>query len=428
MAGSDPLSKFAEAHGLAFAPTVELPREGRTLSHDDAKVEGTATGKLPGGIDGTLLHYTYTFTETDADDHTSTVTRHFTLVVTRIPESIGFLPFFGFSGSSSNMSAAAAGSDMKAVDLPDAGSLKNASCYAYKGTSESWLAQLLSPALLDWLARSEDDFGVELANGVFCAGRDSYLNDPAALTALCEDAARIATAIREESVEEVGTGGAEAEAAKDPDAADPRMDAALGEVRIGSPANVLTAGPEFKSYLRRSPYTYWRALRFGLLLTLALNVPAAAIPILLIVGGQYAILAAIELFLIALISFFAFRSRVGSQGSKYAEEAFFRAYAAEREMKLEEPLHFAAAHAEAKLPFKPDRVLAGPLPGGPANGSLVLVGDGTKRSDRIAVVAGPNGPVAEAELQAEAPGISAKLLDSYAERLSKELTAAQAPT
>jgi hypothetical protein len=266
---------------------------------------------------------------------------------------------------------------------------------------------------------------LRLANGVLVAGRDGYLTDEPQLTAVCEDAAHLASALREESLEEVDTSG-EAEAAKDPDAEDPRMESALGKAKVGTPANVVAAGPEFKSFLRRSPYTYWRALRFGILLTLVLNVPAVAIPILLISGGKWAWLAGFELGLILLIAFFAFRSRVGTQGSKYAAEAFYRGYAGARELKLEEPLHFAASHVEAKLPFKPDRVFSGPLPGGPTNGSLVLAGDGTKRSDRIAVVAGPNGPVAEAELRAEAPGISAKLLDSYAERLAKELAAAAA--
>ncbi len=161
-------------------------------------------------------------------------------------------------------------------------------------------------------------------------------------------------------------------------------------------------------------------MRFALLLTLALNIPGIALPIVFISEGLYLPLIVIEGTLILTTFFFSFRSRVRQAGRKYAEEAFYRAYAADRELKLEEPLHFAASHAEAKLPFKPDRVLEGPLPGG-TNGSLVLVGDGSKRSDRIAVVAGPRGPIAEAELQAEAPGLSAKLLDGYAERLEKEL-------
>ncbi|HEX8754107.1 MAG TPA: hypothetical protein VF731_11895, partial [Solirubrobacterales bacterium] len=77
---------------------------------------------------------------------------------------------------------------MQKVALPDVEGLGHCTAYAYKGTSQSWLTQLLSPALIDWLARSEDDFGFELANGVFCAGRDSYVADEAGLTTLCEEA------------------------------------------------------------------------------------------------------------------------------------------------------------------------------------------------------------------------------------------------
>jgi hypothetical protein len=53
---------------------------------------------------------------------------------------------------------------------------------------------------------------------------------------------------------------------------------------------------------------------------------------------------------------------------------------------------------------------------------MVLCGDGSKRSGRIAMVAGPKGPFADEELKAEASGISAKLLDSYAERLEEAVT------
>jgi hypothetical protein len=423
--GSDPLSRFAEGRGLAFSATADLPEQGATLTRSDGRVEAAVTGTLPGGVEGTLVHFTYTYTWTDSDDHTQTETRRFTLVVTRIPESIGFVPYLGFSGPGSHLSASAGGEDMAPIHMDKSEVLKRASAFAYKGTRETWLAQLLSPAMWQWLERCDEDFGFELANGVLVVGREDYLTEEPQLTAVCEDAAHLASALREESLEEVGTGG-EAEAAKDPDAEDPRMEAALRDVAVAAPADVTAAVPAFTSHARSSPYTLFRALRFAVLLTLVLNVPAVAVPIILIGESQWVLLAAIEGALILLIFFFAFRSRVRACGTKYSEEAFYRAYAAERELKLEEPLHFAAGHVEAKLPFKPDRVFSGPLPGGPTNGSLVLAGDGTKRSDRIAVVAGPNGPVAEAELRAEAPGISAKLLDSYAERLAKELAAAAA--
>jgi hypothetical protein len=61
-ADANSLSGFAAGHGLEYSRTVALPAQGSTLSRDGAKVEGAATGALPGGIDGTLCHYTYTYT------------------------------------------------------------------------------------------------------------------------------------------------------------------------------------------------------------------------------------------------------------------------------------------------------------------------------------------------------------------------------
>lgn len=422
---ADSLAKFAADHGLAYPKTVQLPEQGSTLTHSDGKVEGAATGALPGGIEGSLVHFTYTYTWTDSDDHTHTEVRRFTLVVAQVPESIGFLPYMGFSGSDSNLSPMAGGTEMTQVDLGKNPAFKGARACAYKGTSQSWLTQLLSPALVDWLARSEDDWGFELANGVLCAGRADYLNGADELKAVCEDAAHIAAAIREESLEEIDSGSAEVDAAKDPNAADPAMEKALAKVKTDVPAYLTAALPAYKSYARRSGETFFRAARFALLLTLVLNVPGAAIPIVTISEGAYTALAVIEGVLLLVIFLFAFRSRVGATSRKYAEEDFFRRYAAERQLKLEEPLHFAATHAEAKLPFKPDRVMTGPLPGS-GEGSLVLCGDGSKRADRIAVVLGAKGPVAEAGLEAEAPGLSTKDLDTFLEQLAGEAREAKA--
>jgi hypothetical protein len=415
----DSLAGFAESHGLAYAERVDLPQQGSTLSQSDGKVEGAATGALPGGIEGSLVHYTYVHTWTDSDNDTHHETRRFTLAVTQVPESIGFLPYMGFSGSGSQLSALAGGDKMAKIDLGDNPGFEGAGACAYKGTSETWLAQLLSPALVDWLARSEDDWGFELANGVLAAGRAGHLTAAADLEGVCEDAAHIAGAIRQESVEEVDGGSANLDAAKDPDAADPRMEKALQKVKTEPPAYLTAALGDYRSYARRAGDTFLSALKFAVVLTLLINVPGAAIPIVTITEGAYLALAVIEGSLLLIIFFFAFRSKVKNNSRKYAEEAFFRAYAEGRGMKLEEPLRFAATHAKAKLPFKPDRVLTGPLPGG-GEGALVLSGDGSKRADRIAVVLGPKGPLAEAGLESEAPGLSAKDLDTYFEQLAGE--------
>ncbi|HEU4705767.1 MAG TPA: hypothetical protein VFS64_01100 [Solirubrobacterales bacterium] len=69
--------------------------------------------------------------------------------------------------------------------------------------------------------------------------------------------------------------------------------------------------------------------------------------------------------------------------------------------------------------FKPDRVMSGPLPAG-GEGALVLCATAASARDRIAVVLGPKGPVAEAGLEAEAPGLSTKDLDTFLEQLAGE--------
>lgn len=417
---SPPLAAFAAANGLTYAPTAALPAQGSTLTQGSGEVEGVASGSLPGGLEGTLARYAYVHKTTDSDNHTHEERRPFTLVVTEIPECIGFLPYLGFSGPDSQLDPQAGGDEMAPIDMDKSEVLKRARAYAYKGTNENWLAQLLSPAFVQWLERCPDDFGFELANGVLCVGRGGFLEDAEELKALCADAAHLAGAIREEALEEVGTGGEEESAARDPHAVDPKMEAALAAVQLDPPATRIAALGAFRSYARASPATIFGALRFAIALTLVLNVPGIALPIVFLSEGFYLALAAIELGLILIIFTFSYRSRIGQSTAKYAEEAFYRAYAAERELTLEEPLKFAATHAEAKLAFKPDRVLSGPLPGG-AVGALAVAGDGSKRADRIAVIAGPRGPVAEAELQAEAPGLSAKTLDGYRERLAAEV-------
>jgi hypothetical protein len=51
----------------------------------------------------------------------------------------------------------------------------------------------------------------------------------------------------------------------------------------------------------------------------------------------------------------------------------------------------------------------------------MITGDGLKRGDSIALVAGPDGPIATADFDVSAPGASAEALDSYAQRLAAEL-------
>lgn len=427
MTSPGPLEAFAKARDLRFRAGGSLPQHGHLLTRG-GRVEGLVDGKLPGGVEGTLAYYTYTYETTDSDGHSTTHTRHFTIVVTAVPQSIGFMPSLGFHAAKSEMAGIGAGLEqMVQVDLGGHAGLKGSRCYRYKGASEMWTRRLFSPALVDWLARSEDDLGFELADGVLTTGRGGRLGRDA-LAGLCEEAAHLTAAIAAESEEDSNTGVAAGDAAKDPNAEDPRMEAALRAMAVDPPESIVAAERAFRGHVARSPRTLGRALGYAAVIALLLNIPGAAIPILLAVAGSWALLAAIELVLIAILAFFIFRKDVRESGRKYAAEAFYRGYAAARGMRLEEPLRFAATHADAKLPFRPDRVMAGPLPGG-GEGSFCVHGDGSKRTDRVAVVMGPAGPVAESELEAEPQGLTAKDLDTYLEQLAGEdrASAGEAP-
>ncbi|HXF32770.1 MAG TPA: hypothetical protein VN522_14755 [Solirubrobacterales bacterium] len=419
MPSSGSLETFAKERDLRYRGGGSLPPHGNLLTRD-GRAENLVEGMLPGGVEGTLAHYTYTYTTTDSEGHSETHTRRFTIVVTSVPQSIGFMPSLGFRGPESEMAGIGGSLDeVVQVDLGDDSRLNHARCYRYKGAGEVWTQRLFSPAFVDWLARSEPDFGFELADGVLTSGRTGHLTDAARLTTLCEEAAHLTGVIAAESDESSGTGTAAGNAAKDPKANDPRMEEALRAIAVDPPPSIGAAESVYRRHLARSPRTFIHALSYAIAITLILNIPGAALPIVLAVQGAFALLAAIELGLVAIFAFFIFRKDLRESGRKYAAEAFWRSYAEKRGMRLEEPLRFAATHADAKLPFRPDRVLTGPLPGG-GEGSFCVYGDGSKRADRVAVVAGPAGPVAESELEAEPQGLTTKDLDTYLEQLAGE--------
>ncbi len=403
------LAQFAQAHGLAFAAGAELPREGGLLGEDDLVVGAAATGALPGGEPGTLCHLTYTHR---SDDTTHTVKR--TAAVLRVPESIGFAPYLGSLGGPGT-----GGFETKGVKLDGGGSVRVAD-----GVNDAWLVELLSPAFTDWLARSPDDFHWELADGVLCASRGGHLTAESELTRICSDAAHIATTVREESLEEVDSGGAGRSAVRPKRKADDRLvEAILARTTFDHPPkDVAESLPQFRRLIVRHPSTYFISLFMTLAFMLVANVIGGGIfGLLLNLPSPGRAVLIFELCLFAIIGFFVLRNQINGTSRKLAIEGFWREYARTRGLRLEDPSAFAATHAKANLPGAPTRVMSGGLGG--VDGSLMITGDGFTRGDSIALVAGPVGPVASAGFEVSAPGASAKALDSYVERLAAELRA-----
>jgi hypothetical protein len=203
------------------------------------------------------------------------------------------------------------------------------------------------------------------------------------------------------------------------------MEAALADVHVDeSPPDISAARGAYAGWLLRYPAFWAKYLAAALGITLAVNIPLLAVTVNLVNNKSYGELAGIEAVVFVLMALWAIRYVLRDFSSWYANEAFFRGYARDRHLELAGPLGFAAAHAEANLPFDPERVFSGDLPGG-AHGALVLCGDGTSRESKIAIVTGPKGPVASSELRASASGLSAKDLDDFSARLSSELAGAR---
>jgi len=407
-----PLGEFAQAHGLALGDSPDLPRKGGLLGEDDLRVGAAATGALPGGEPGTVCHLTYTYR---SDDTTHTVER--TAAVLRVPESLGFVPYIGTGAS-----IGVGGVSLRSVKLAGGGSLRVAD-----GVNDAWLAELLSPAFSDWVARSPAGFEWELAEGVLCASVSGHVNGEAELSRLCADAAHIAGVVREECLEEVDSGQAPRSAARPKRKADERLvNAILDRTTFENPpTDVESSRPQFRRLVVRHPSTYFISLFTTLAIQLAVNI---------IGGGIYGLLLNLpnpgravliyQACLFVIIGFFVLRHQINGTSKKLAVEGFWREYARTRGLRLEEPSTFAAEHAKADLPGAPTRVMTGILGG--VDSSLMLTGDGLRRGDSIALVAGPTGPIASAELELSAPGASAKALDAYVERLAGELRAARA--
>jgi hypothetical protein len=410
MTVSDPLASFAEAHGLAYAEGGVLPAAGGLLGRDSLRVIATAKGILPGRAEGTIAHVSYEYRSND-----TTKTMKVTTAVVAVAESIGFAPYLADSAARTH--GVHAGVAVKRVEVA-----QDVKVWADEGIDESWMRELFSPALCDWLARSPAGFGWELSNGTLCAQATGHLTSERELVRLCEDASYLAGAVREESLEEVDSGSAARSAAKTkPDPAAKLRTRLLALADLDEPpANVAEARPVYREIVSRHPTTYAYALFMTLVWTLVINVIGGGIfGLLLSLPNKLVSVAVFELIVLTTVGYFTIRHEINDRSDKLAKEAFWRGFAESRGLIEIDARTFAATHAKAGLPGAPLRVLAGTLGG--IEGALMLTGEGLKRGDAIALVRGPIGPTATADFSVSAPGASAAALDSYIERLAAEL-------
>jgi len=141
-----------------------------------------------------------------------------TLMVSKLPESVGYIPLlnlrpadfgaglFVWAGDGRQRQEAR----FESVELDRRYIVETA-----EGQDQNWLYQLFPPSFIDWLAgATPPDFGFRLDNGVFTCEAPQYRGqatsltgevEPAYLDLLSETSGRVASRIRDEVLEEVGT-------------------------------------------------------------------------------------------------------------------------------------------------------------------------------------------------------------------------------
>lgn len=404
------LERFAAAHSLTAGSGGELPTTGSLLSVDNLELDGAAHGELPGGEDGVVLTATWT---TRSDDTTRTHRR--SAVVIRLPESIGYAPYLRVG----DLFALP-----RVLNLRKLEPAPGVDVAADEGVDQRWLTELFSPAFAEWLQRNPEGFGAELDSGVLVVAREGHLTGDEKLTALCSDAARIATEIRSEALEEVESGGGSVAKAAAPDLRSRTAAALVPRLAgDGAAANVESEIGPAQRLARTSRGAIVNTISGTLAIMIGVNIIGGGIyGLLLTVGDPLTNVLLYQALLLVVIGLLRYRYVTRDVAKKAAAEAFWQGYERANCLREVEPLRFSAEHAEAGLPGKPIRVLEGQIGG--AHGFLMLTGEGRERGDKIALVRGPKGPTAVADLNVSAPGMSTAALDEHIATLLLDLETA----
>ena len=317
------LESFAFARKLAPGSAGDLPATGSLLTRGDLRLEGAASGDLPGGRRGVIAHTVYT---TRSDD-TTTTHRH-TAVITRIPESMGYAPYMQIGVGFGITALAVRARPFKAAE--------GVRVFADDGIDEGWLHELFSPAFAEWLQRSPRDFGAELADGVLVVIRESHLTDVGKLEALCTDAARVAGEISEESIEEAAIGGGSVAKGPPPSREQRLASALVPEIeRSSPPAHVESDLADASRLAKRSPAVIASTVRSTLLWMLGINIIGGGIyGLLLNLPNRLLAVLVYQVILLAIIGPLVFRSRTRKVAAQASEDAFYIEYAKAKGLEL----------------------------------------------------------------------------------------------
>ena len=405
--------------GLTFRAAGDLPEATPLLATGDRRyARNIASGRLPGGLPGVLGGYVY---EVERGEDDSKAYPH-TVVVARVPETLGFLPELEVRPRGHRGLAEHASRSRKHVPVESAAFEDRFEIFVPSEQDENWVRQLFTPVFVNWLAESAPDrFLFELREGVLCVAVQREVDEPTYLEAFCWTAAFVAGRLRQEGLE-AARRPASARFAERATPATPSTAVAEMEWKEGAPQDVAAASRAFRGRAARELRVWRRPVTYAAVAFVigVVGLPAAAadmdfaedlepLDVPSLVAG--ALLAAAVFVAQAVAD-------IRRRALEYGKEAFLRAYGRARDLVPEDPRRFHARHVSAPLPGAAEFVLTASPPQGRRQGSLVLCRDqarGSKDAEFLALVApsgderSPTVRIAPGERAATGPGLGLAL-------------------
>ena len=385
------LRAFAAAHGLTYAESGDLPASTLALSGKTSlSTHGIAGGDLPGGITGVITDRSYTVSQ---GQHRPAIERHVLVLVTRVPESVGFIPQLYCQDVEQGGLARLLVT--KLYETTELESLNFNARYRIgyqRGQDENWVRQLFEPTFVDWLAdHAPAGCFFELSGGVLVVSADEDPGAPGAVDRLCGFAATVAERLRSEALEQEG-GPPAPVVPPSPAIAKyrERLDDEVAQVQFDAPPpDVRSAAKRYRPFARRRPLA-WIA---SLIIALAIAAPTAGVLLIFldffeVPWGTASVVGVVTVALLAVFLWTTFvRFYIGFKSTGWALEALMRGYASLHGLESLDPQSFHAEHMRLRLPAQAQRVLAGRLPALGRPGALLTWEQATRR-DRPACICG----------------------------------------
>jgi hypothetical protein len=198
-------ASYAQERNLTRQTNAPLPAATSLLRRGDSRhADEALTGKLPGGLEGTVALYTYEERGAAGAGQAKEI-HHFTVVLAPLPDMSARLPAlfvqrrsgFRFLDGAEDVFRKTTRIELESEELD-----KRCEIFADPACDANWLRQLFSPTFVDFLAeKTPKGFAFEVENGTLCVNVNRHRAKGGELDELAEAAGAVAKRMREEAAE-----------------------------------------------------------------------------------------------------------------------------------------------------------------------------------------------------------------------------------